>query len=476
MKNNLFEKNIQSKLANTEIAPSDGLFEKTMQKRAMAQKKGVLPFYYKTIAVLLIMVSSIGAIWYLYQPNPTDNTENIVMKGILENQSQLVLDDGEKVDDTSSNSATPKMVIETMQSSNDLVNKSNIKVLKSKENVNTRSKSKTFIAVNSVQTNQNKNVFFEDNGDDIFERYFNANSNNKPSLYKETHKGNSHLYVYNSLDESLVDAVFVNYMKMAILKRLVNRYPKGESNQINNHTEFKRNTKTKKPLFIDLFGIVGFSKSMPHNGLMADVLNSGSEVVQNDAYGFRAVVPLKNKWSVFSGLNMLNQNSKYQFDVKSDIHSKEVKLVTRYLNDPILGVLPFVVSDTVDVINSVTNKYKLRNNYKIIQIPIGVSYQMALNKKIEVGIKLSSMFNVNVQSQIMILDDLKVKTINNTNKSFSLSHALGVQLAYGLSPKWKVFAEPSLQFMSLNSKKLGNNIDERFLNKQLAFGLRYSLF
>jgi hypothetical protein len=210
MKNNLFEKNIQSKLANTEIAPSDGLFEKTMQKRAMAQKKSVLPFYYKTIAVLLIMVSSIGAIWYLYQPNPTDNTENIVMKGILENQSQLVLDDGEKVDDTSSNSATPKMVIETMQSSNDLVNKSNIKVLKSKENVNTRSKSKTFITENSVQTNQNKNVFFEDNGDDIFERYFNANSNNKPSLYKETHKGKSHLYVYNSLDESLVDAVFVN--------------------------------------------------------------------------------------------------------------------------------------------------------------------------------------------------------------------------------------------------------------------------
>jgi hypothetical protein len=475
MKNNLFEKNINSKLGNMEIAPSDGLFDKTMQKRTLAQKKSLTPFLYKTFAVLLVSASVIGAIWYLKQDNPQIKTSTIVSQDVPEVKLESLQDDFEikpdnkveisNVDKLKANNET-KVGVKSKTLSK--INNNGSK-LTSRDNLN---KNKSIEL--SHNTGNNKSIF-EDNGENIYERYFDANSKYKPSLSKEFHQGNSHLYVFNSIDESLVDAVFVNHLKIAKYNKFTNHFPKNEFYQVTNQTEFSRSSKSRKPIFFDVFGLLGFAKAMPFNGEMSNLMKTGSEVVQNSAYGFRVITPLKDRWSVFSGLNVHIQNAKYQFDYVTISNEKEVKLVTRYLNDPILGVVPFSVLDTVDVTKSITNTFQLKNNYKLIQIPFGFSYHIAY-KKFDVGVNLSSMLNVNVQSQIMNIDDLKVQTIESSKHTFSMSHALGLQVAYGLSPKWKVFAEPSLQFLTIQSKKVGNSIDERFLNRQLALGLKYSLF
>jgi hypothetical protein len=469
MKNNLFEKNIQSKLEGIEIPPSDGLFEKTMKKRALGHQKSLMPFYFKSIAVVLFIGAAVFAAWYTSDVDSTNNIElsdnQILAEPNVLNQES----ENEKFvsEMPNSKSSTDLPVVKNKISAKHTVVSKPQKDLIVSKPLNNES------VIVEKPNNINSNI--EDNGEDIFQRYFNAASSNKPSILKESHQGNSHLYVFHSMDESMVDAVFINNIKVSRIKKLRLDYPISSYSQVDNNTDFVRNAKTSKPIFIDVFGIGVVSKGMPYQGDLASIMKQGSEQTYSNGFGFRFIMPLKDRWSVFSGLNVLTQNSKYKFAINQTTQEKEVKLVTRYINDPILGIVPFQAWDTIEVSKTNSQNHDLRNKYTLIQLPIGLSYQTAY-KKISLGFNLSTVLNLTSQSQVMYLDDSKVLLKNSNTKSLSMSHAFGLQLGYDLNSKWKVFAEPSLQFLTINGKKVGSNVNERFLNKQLSVGLRYSLF
>ena len=121
--------------------------------------------------------------------------------------------------------------------------------------------------------------------------------------------------------------------------------------------------------------------------------------------------------------------------------------------------------------------YKFANRYTLMQIPIGLSYNIGFDK-MDIGIHGSALMNITGKAHGMNPDfNLeKMQGFSSNQKQIGIGASVSLMVAYKLTNKIKIIAEPGLQFYQLGGKKIGNAMNENILNKGLSIGLRYTLF
>jgi hypothetical protein len=69
-----------------------------------------------------------------------------------------------------------------------------------------------------------------------------------------------------------------------------------------------------------------------------------------------------------------------------------------------------------------------------------------------------------------------VTAFNYKGKSFSVGGNMSLLAAYPLSPRFKLFVEPGVQWFKIKAMNMGNNFNEAVINYNASFGLRYTVF
>jgi hypothetical protein len=490
MTNNNFEKRIQDKLNQYEIEPSENLFNDILEKRA-SRPKSILKFTYAKLGVALLAVAAITLFVLVdTRSNSTsnDNTSISVAEKDASNSNNIAEAGG-----LASNAKTANETVVAKERLKTVKQKSTTNVEKqasSKKDVSNSDvkwtnnapsptqKSAIANASNNIQksTKQTKTYpGYQDNGVNISERYFNIDSKDRPIIAGQQHKGKSHLYVYHSMDEALINAQDLSYLVMKPLRVIK---PSATQDQIAAFEKKQLDTKHKKqqPFYLDLYySAYQTSHSAIGNNEMANNYKTLAKSNPNHAFNLRVSTPINSRINLFTGFGLNQINTKFDGQIPNTKNKVHYETSTYYINDPITG-LPKLVQQIDTILNGPVS-YNFANRYTLMQIPIGLSYNIGFDK-MDIGIHGSALMNITSKANGMNPDfNLeKMQSFSSNQKQVGFGASLSLMVAYKLTNKIKIIAEPGLQFYQLGGKKIGNAMNENILNKGLNIGLRYTLF
>ncbi len=487
--NNQFEKQIQKKLDQFEVEPSENLFDSILESRASRSrglfgvKVGAAILAFTTIVVVLV--------W-------NQSNDNVGIAGASAVKQQTALTEP---------SVEPARVIENTIAEN---NAKSSPTVKAESPAQKRSKpagitkegglDKTGEKVSSgnlVATPNNipgKNIAnhesasssnhqmggeYRDNGQNIFERYFNVDASDRPAISYQEHKGTSHLLVYHSVAEERLEALGANTMRTKPVKKMPFAMDNSESSE---SIAYKQATQqhiiTRKPLFIDVMFTPMLSlHNAAGNSEVSGNYRAMSKNNINQQFGVRLSYPIYQQWYVFAGASYLQLNTTYKGSIEHRENAVRYETVTSYINDPVRGTIPVTRIDTIQYVKSDNKQYNAENQYKIVQLPIGMSYNFGY-KKFNFAIHASALFNVYAHSEGQNMDfaNRQVTSYNSTKKHLGMGTGLSFMASYPLSNRFRAILEPGFQYFGINGSKNGNIVNERIFNNSLSIGLRYSLF
>ncbi len=494
MTNHNFENKISEKLNQFEIEPSEGLLDLIFEKRAAKSKSAIkLPFAKLAIFAVVATLISIGIFHYLNNQKPEIakidnlNSETVISEKMNKTENKTSLADN-KTDANSSNS-------ETLKSKADTKVKSNLKV----DNTSTfTNKTKNENMFKLVQTNLNKttksgassqvvniskkekisetNSLTSENSENLEARYFDIFNKNRPVLESEQHKGKSHLYIYQTASDNYVSSLNINTLtglkhKMFPTKELA----LSKVELVENLHKLDYNKPTKKPIFIDFLFSPGLSFFKPKDA--GNNFQNINKSRYNQQFGVRISVPISKRINVFSGVNMAQQENLYKGIITENSKYTSIRKLTGYINDPVRGVIPFSYQDTSYVNKTTSTKYNFTNAYKLLQIPLGLSYNFGF-KKFDFAVNASSLINIYTNSQGHNIDFEKQQTssFKSNKKNIGLGACISFMTAYRFNNRFKFIVEPSFNFYKIKAQNYANQMSESVLNNFLTVGLRYNLF
>lgn len=471
MMENSFEKQVSNKLKNTQVQPSEHLLDSIFEKRAAKAKR--FAFYPFAGALLGVALLSVIGYW-LWQSNDSKTAQQLGQQSELPLESGngqgglLPQKDNDQIVSMPATAQKSKVSTPTQRAKKSSISAHNKGVVPFKRSV----AQKGFNSDQSSSKTISSNAGFEN-------QYFNVSKENRPSIQKSEHQGNSHLYVYQTVsDEAMVSRDFL-FSRIARLRKLSVK-KNLESLEMVASTPIKRNglEKSKRPIFIDFLFNPGVN--MP-NVQGANPLAEASQSVLKPSYGqgfgLRISVPVSARWNVFSGLSYKEQSNDYRGDLSYLEERTQINQHIRYINDPLKGVLKVTSYDTVNVMVSKNQAINFKNQYKIFQIPVGFSYNFGY-KKFEFAINGSALFNSIKQSsgRNINLDQHITNEYRSDKAVFGFGAGLSLMSAMKVSNRIRLIAEPGLQYYGLKSLQFGNKVGEKALGVQMTIGLRYTVF
>lgn len=461
MKNDLFEKRISEKLDQFQVAPSRDLFDDIMKARTPQAKKA----FWSTWRVLSAFLIAVTVSVIIYQLLPTQNDEMAFSEKLID--SNLENEPTVQENKVSNSSSEPENKNEMLGAMSKKQNRNSVK--------STFKSSSKEIAKANISENNAANSLFDGN---VFESYFNANSKNRPVIDYEKHDGNSHLYAFVTESEKDIDKVMVNHMKNKLFVRFANHFPELYLNKIEQQNIEKATRVTKKPFYIDVFQLTSFSKPMISNSQI-QLHNMGLLAINSSSFGWGVNVelPIKGKWSAFSGVHGFSLNNRYKGQVEYSVNEEKITKTTRYINDPIKGVIAIESFDT-SVISVAKNKnIELQNSYQLIQIPLGMSYNFGY-KSFEFSLNASAMLNWSRKQSFQSVNwqNDQISKMESSNNLFGLGLNAGLKVYYPLSNHFKVFVMPGVQSYNMSGVKSSYSHNESVFAKQVQVGIRYSVF
>ncbi len=492
MTNNQFEKQIADKLNQYEVQPGDGMLDSIFEKRAIKKKPVGMARLFFAAAIIAVTVSV-----YLYNENGSNGSNDFIASSsgtAMDNknpetqaQPAHVKSEGlNQAADKNSQLATvskpgPDKARHVATSGKRQVTEPgqgnrNIVAVRATENVSPLAKD-----IGNEHTGRTGNdMFAGDNGDNIANRFFDVSSKNRPNIESMQDKGNSHLYVYHSVKESVLDANTFSSLPFSPLSKFSASYELENENKLANHApEVKTLSRTsRKPLFIDMLYIpILTSAGANGNPGVQDYANSIRRNSFNAQYGVRVSVPICNRISVFSGLFYQEQSNVYNGTITKPEEVTRVNTIITYINDPVGNVQQVITKETVKIMENKETSYDYKNTYKLFQLPLGLSYNFGY-KKIDFAFNTSALINMfsNSKGSSLDMEHNSTNGFASSGKYVGIGAGFSVMSAIKVSPRFKLIFEPGIQRFNINSMKAGNNINEKVFNKQLMIGLRYSLF
>ncbi len=486
-----FEKQIADKLNQFEVQPGDNMLDSIFEKRA-AQKKPVtaLAKWFLAAAVMTVAVSALYMFNGNGKPASIASSQAPVPGKVEGNMAPAIQDDRKTIVESHSNRqeavsspvTTPSGSIARPAGSAKPAAR-RVDPAKEDRRMADRSGSRGTapkLANTESGSGSSKGKFSGDNGEDIYNRYFDITSKNRPVIDREKHKGNSHLFVYQSVDEKELDKISEFNMPMQPIRKFANIYDVEDMEKAKNpgiHAP-TLSRPHRRPLFIDLLYVpVLSSASATNNAGVQGYANSISRNSYHPQYGLRASVPVSPRISVFSGLYYQEQGNLYNGNVNKQEAFTRINTITTYINDPMKGPIKVISYDTVSGMENRQTAYNFKNSYKLFQLPLGFSYNFGF-KKFDFALNTSALINLVSSSsgQYMDIQNNNTKSFASSGKYFGFGAGFGFMTAYRISPKFRLILEPGVQYFGINAIKAGNNMNEKVLNKQLTIGLRYSVF
>lgn len=468
MMENSFEKRIADKLKNTEVQPSENLLDSIFEKRAAKAKRfAVYPFVGAVLGIVLI--ASLG-FWYWGEGSKSTSISSNV---VLERESPK---------SQAQEANKPEQIIAETNASKEDVSQKTVAVVKPKKssvNPIAKSSSSSNVDQDVVVKKDNNIAKTTVNNAGIDNQYFNVGKGERPLIQKSEHQGNSHLYVYETIgDDALVNRDFL-FSRIARLRKMVVK-KNIETIEMVDNKPVKRNgpSKNKRPVYLDfMFNPSVNMMMLSGDNSLVEAGNTVSKASLNQGFGFRVSVPVSSKWNVFSGLNYKEQSNQYKGDLSYNEEQTQINQHVKYINDPIKGVIKVITYDTVTFQASNKQSVNFKNQYKVFQLPIGISYNFGY-KAFDFSINGSALLNYIKSSQgnNINLDQHVVLPYSSNKGAFGFGAGLSVMGAYKLNNRIRLIAEPGLQYFGLKSNHFGNNLREKVLSPQLSIGLRYTLF
>ncbi len=502
MTNNYFEKRIQEKLNQFEIEPSENLFNHIIEKRA-AKSKSFLNFSYTKLAVAMFSVLVITTIVLINRSSAPVKVTNMAAISTENPQDEIDNLGKENVDKDSSSPSKggqPNEVGVITQSpvkNGNLTKKVNSKSLlkadKSRKSVekaisNTNKNKKQTVKAAIIPLNTKKGYAdkkskdnkenysgFSDNGVLIAERYFNIDSKNRPLIASQAHQGKSHLYVYHSVDEQLLASKELDYLVLKPISRKTMGFDKEEVSIVNYKYE-RRVINPRKPVFVDVLYSSLYSRhTVNGNNSLNNNYKSLAQPNNNEQLSIRVSFPISSRINVFTGFGYMNLTTSFKGTIQNTENRVHYVSVTDYINDPVTGNQ--IPVQRIETVKNEDVNYNFKNTYKIMQVPLGLSYNIGLSK-FDFALHGGALVNICINAKGQNADFNKELTseFNSSRKHLGFGASLSFMAAYKLNNRFKLIAEPGLQYFKINSQKSGNIMNETILNNGLSLGLRYTLF
>jgi hypothetical protein len=486
MTHNPFEKQIADKLNQYEVQPGEGMLDSIFEKRA-GKRTPLMGLSRIGIAAGIVIVA-ISAL-YLYNAGGAGDTPELassqgatIETGKQDINPSLHENDGIK---QPSGQRTPEAEIVPEAPGEKSGKGLSVKPGTSgKRHIN--GKPDVLVSNNKGSERPDKDVyqaagkgFSGDDGSDIYKRYFDITSKNRPVIEKMEHKGNSHLYVYQSVSDRILDNYSFIAMPAKRLNRFENIYHLDNEAKVA-QVDIQKHTKTgRKPLFIDLLYMPTLTAiNASGNSSIQAYANSIRKRSFNSQYGLRVSMPVSKRISLFTGLFYQDQSNIYNGTVNKQEAVTHINKTDRFINDPV--TMQVVKVTTYDTTNGMENRgynYDFRNSYTLFQLPLGFSYNFGY-KKFDFALNSSALINMftNSKGKAMNMESNSTSAFASSGKYYGIGAGFSVMSALKISPKFRLILEPGLQYYKINSMKAGNNINEKVFNKQLTIGLRYSVF
>ncbi len=476
-----FEKQIADKLNRYEVQPGEEMLQSIFEKRAARRK----PFMNLAKVFLAASVVTV-AIYALYTNN--DKHNNTVASAGETTVKQADMQQDKPVSTPQEETVFNTGKTENVQIPAAVKNKADKKATRIQRRLAGKDHSKTGqVRVRETgRTDDRRHKHpeagsaYADNGDDIYNRYFNIDASRRPMIASSRHKGNSHLYVYHAVSEEVLDANTFSFMSLNPLRKFKYAYELQDYEKAA-HIDAGRPTLSRpvrKPLFIDLlYTPVLTSARAADNSNLENYVNAIAGNTYSAQFGIRVSKPVTSRLSVFSGLAYNDQACLYKGIVTRPEEVTTINQVITYINDPVNGSMKVTTYDTVTGMVDKQTGYNYRNSYKMFQIPVGMSYNFGY-KKFNFALNGSALVNMISRSagQSMDLNNHNTREFSSSGKYVGLGGGFSFMAALQVSPRFRFIFEPGLQYFKINSLKAGNNVNEKVFNKQLSIGLRYTVF
>jgi hypothetical protein len=484
MKDNSFEKQISEKLSQAKVQPSEGLLNSIFEKRA-SKPKGFAGIGYSGLVLAAVLVVSFTAFSLMYWRN--DNvSEHGSIAGSHENakdkstpeviKPESITQSNTSDDETSMTEKNAPNVPKTATTSKSLTRN---EIKKAKRDAQLIRNPELELIKNQEPKLVSSLV---DGNARIFENYsdyFNTNANNRPKIDQEYHNGNSHLYVFETANDEDIAKFGILFTRQGKLKKKHLVY---EKENIDFATKEKvsegKKFSNKSPLFIDILLSPSLNTHRSvGNSELSKVSNGMTKMNTNLQTGIRISKPISKQFNIFSGLFYNTISNAYLGKIAYSSDEVKINKNVRYINDPVNGVIQVITYDTVNYVAQNTQNIDYKNKYQMFQVPIGFSYNFGY-KSIDFSLHGSALFNVIKSSKGYVLNTElhNSEAFESSEKIIGLGAGFSIMSAYRISPKFRLILEPGFQYYGINSKKAGNNINEKTFNTQLTIGLRYTVF
>lgn len=465
-----FEKQIADKLNRMEVQPSDGLLDSIFEKRAARPKRFAgIGFSGLVLAALLLTA---GLASWLFWDNSGVNTER------PEARLAVLPEPLPEAGKSAGSVAAPEAeATATLKEINPAANapavnkgksgagKVRIPLFQSADPASANS----MAAAKPASGNNAPNL----------QRYFDVNASGRPLIETEKHKGNSHLYVYQSASNDLIEGAAVVHSRIS---RIGSLPASEETDNVQMSMlplrKLSRPAVSKRPVFVDLM----FMPSLNYSGTagssdLKQVSNAISKVSYNDQFGVRVSMPVSKQFSVFTGFFVRRQSNHYKGDLNYETEQSRIDQTIRYINDPSGNVIKVVTYDTVLYKAGQTQHVDYRNAFRMFQLPLGISYNFGY-RKFDFAFHGSALINMfrNSSGHTLNLSEHNTGSFESAKTFMGLGAGMSFMSAFRISPKFRFILEPGIQYFGINALKAGSNIRERSISPQMSVGIRYTVF
>lgn len=477
---NSFEKQIRNKVGQTEVSPSADLFDAILEKRA-ARSKTYLGMGYKKLLMLttFIAVITAGVFYYFLQ---FGDSKTIMNPG----SAQLVQSEATEADGESASAMQSGNSEGSSESATSEANSGNsLKNEQTKQNSKVETASNRLIKSDRSNKNQSPNqtkglkkIKEGFNGKPSWANadpssYFDVDAVNRPVIDIEKHQGNSHLFVYESVNPEELDNAILRYTNASHISKI--QYPmvfEAFSPVATSKTQYNLNKNHRKPLFIDFLYAQVYSTAKTGDAAVNELKNG----TMNQQFGIRVSAPIKGPLSLFAGLGYMDQILHYRGNLSYDEAYTRINTKVTFINDPIKGVIRVETKDTVSGIASQTKSVDFRNQYSLLRMPLGLGYNFGAGK-FDFSLYGSADLNLLTYAKVnTMLNEANALVKTSNSKSLNIGAGMSFMAAYRISPRFKLIAEPGLHYMRLNGRNTGNFTNEKILNFTASLGIRYSVF
>lgn len=313
------------------------------------------------------------------------------------------------------------------------------------------------------------------------------NGGQLPEFVAQSSKGQSRLVVYNNpklLNEHFELERDFLYSRAALIKKVKVIKQFEDLNHVNAQKEYALNGKRPteaiipKAVYFDLMLMPGIGYAAINGNADLAAYNPEIMHVQSGyAFGARLSIPMRNAMSMTLGIQSKQQSNLYKGGIHYKTNEQEITSTTYYINDPVQGVIPVVVYDTTKFIKDNVFGLNHKNRYQMTQVPIGLAYQFGVGKT-QFAFHTAAVLNwvSSANGKQIDVQQQSVTAFNYKGKSFSVGGNMSLLAAYPLSPRFKLFVEPGVQWFKIKAMNMGNNFNEAVINYNASFGLRYTVF